>query len=202
MFMDGIKRFKSSIYLLIFFSILTGVIYPLIVTIIAQLFFSWKANGSLIIVNDKLIGSALIGQHVEDPRYFWGRPSATTPYPYNAANSSGSNMGPSNGNFLKSVKERVDRLHQANPQNKNLVPVDLVTASGSGLDPDISPYAAVYQVSRVAKANHLPENDLLELINTLKKHRTFHLLGEQRINVMELNMALDALRTANARPPT
>ena len=192
-----IRQIKTALILLISFTLLTGLVYPIIVTLIAQLLFPYEANGSLVQKEGKLIGSALIGQSFTQPDYFGGRPSATTPFPYNAENSSGSNMGPSNPDYLAQVKERVSRLHEANPQNNQLIPVDLVTASGSGLDPDISPFAAYYQISRIAKARHLSEENIYTLIQTLKKKRIFKLFGEPRVNVLQLNMALDNLGTSN-----
>ena len=198
MLKEVMKQLKVSILFLIFFTLLTGLVYPFVVTGIAQLIFPWQANGSLI----KNSGSILIGQSFNSTNYFWGRPSATLPYPYNAANSSGSNMGPSNPSFLASVQERVKRLQQSDATGHHLIPVDLVTASGSGLDPDISPLAAFYQVARIAKANHLPENEIENIINHLIKNRTLAILGEPRVNVLELNMALDQLRSAHGRATT
>lgn len=200
MIREALKQIKIAFMFLLIFSLLTGLIYPAAVTALAQLFFSYQANGSLLQHDGKPIGSALIGQHFDAPNYFWGRPSATTPFPYNAANSSGSNMGPSNPEFLAIVKKRVNHLHQydsdnPNKMSKQLIPVDLVTASASGLDPEISPLAAYYQIPRIAKARHVSEQQIQELVNQLIKKRTLHLLGEPRINVLELNLALDHLRT-------
>ncbi len=194
-----IKQIRTAVILLILFSILTGLIYPLVVTGLAQLLFPWQANGSIIQQNGKVVGSALIGQAFTDPKYFWSRPSATTPFSYNAENSSGSNLGPSNPDFLSAVRERVANLHKADPQNQNLIPVDLVTASGSGLDPEISPVAAFYQAHRIAVARGLPEKDIHELIEGLIKKRTFRILGEPRVNVLELNLALTRHREAAKR---
>lgn len=194
MFYESLKQFKISILFLIVFSLLTGLIYPLVITAIAQVIFPWKANGSLVEVNNRAIGSALIGQSFTDPKYFWGRPSATAPFPYNGANSSGSNMGPSNPAFLKTVQNRVALLKQVDPTNLELVPVDLVTASGSGLDPDVSPWAAYYQVPRVAKANQLPEQAVHDLVAKLVRMPTFHLFGTYRVNVLALNLALEELK--------
>jgi K+-transporting ATPase ATPase C chain len=187
------KQIRIAIKLLIVFTVLTGFIYPLVVTGLAQLFFPWQANGSILKVGDKAIGSRLIGQAFTDPKYFWGRPSATTPFPYNASSSSGSNLGPSNPDFLSAVQKRVNDLKKANPQapDANSVPVDLVTASGSGLDPEISPRAAYYQVPRVAKARGQSEDQIRDLVDHLIKPRTFGILGEPRVNVLELNLALD-----------
>lgn len=197
---EALKQIKTALMFLLIFSLLTGLIYPAVVTALAQVFFPYQANGSLLQLDGKPIGSTLIGQHFDAPNYFWGRPSATTPFPYNAASSSGSNMGPSNPEFLATVKKRVDHLQQYNLDNPNkisrqLIPIDLVTASASGLDPEISPLAAYYQIPRIAKARHASEQEIQELVNQLIKKRTLHLLGEPRINVLELNLALDHLRT-------
>jgi K+-transporting ATPase ATPase C chain len=174
--------------------VITGVIYPLIVTGIAQLVFPRQANGSLIVNNGKTIGSSLIGQSFSSPKYFWARPSATSPMPYNAANSSGSNLGPLNPALIENVKARIEQLKKADATGKPLVPVDLVTASGSGLDPDISPAAAEYQVSRVARARNLDESKVRELVAKLTKSRQLSVLGEPRVNVLELNLAMDDLK--------
>ncbi|HHF7353264.1 TPA: potassium-transporting ATPase subunit KdpC [Legionella anisa] len=200
MVIEALKQIKTALMVLLIFSLLTGLIYPAVVTALAQIFFPYQANGSLLQRDGIPIGSALIGQYFDTPNYFWGRPSATTPFPYNAASSSGSNMGPSNPEFLAIVKKRVNRLHQYDLDNphkisKQLIPVDLVTASASGLDPEISPLAAYYQIPRIAKARHISEQEIQELVNQLIKKRTLHLLGEPRINVLELNLALDHLRT-------
>lgn len=187
------KELKTAFLTLIFFTILTGLIYPLLITLLAQGLFPWQANGSLIEMNGKIIGSALIGQSFTSDKYFWGRPSATSPFPYNAASSAGSNMGPSNPDYLTAVQNRVAKLK--NKQNTNmLIPVDLVTASGSGLDPDISPLAAYFQASRIAKARHIKVADVQMLIYTHTKQRHCHVLGEPRVNVLQLNLALDALK--------
>ena len=146
---------RPAVIFMVVMTVLTGVIYPLVVTGIAQVAFPNQANGSLIYEGDKLVGSALIGQPFDDPKYFWSRPSATGPFPYNAAASSGSNLGPIEPNLTAAFKTRVDALKQADPGNEKPIPVDLITASGSGLDPHISPAAAEYQVSRVAKARGL-----------------------------------------------
>ncbi|WED44571.1 potassium-transporting ATPase subunit KdpC [Legionella cardiaca] len=192
-----LKDLKTAFVLLILITVITGLIYPLAVTAFAQLFFPWKANGSLMKQDEKVIGSLLIGQSFDAPQYFWGRPSATSPFPYNSASSSGSNMGPSNPAFLATVKERIAHLKEYDSLKERLIPVDLVTASGSGLDPEISPLAAFYQVPRIAKARNIPEKDIEIIINRLIKNRTFFVLGEPRINVLELNMALDLARSAH-----
>lgn len=193
MFSDTLKQFKTAIILLTVFTVMTGVIYPVVVTGIAQILFNWQANGSLVQHEGKTIGSALIGQTFTQPAYFWGRPSATTPYTYNAARSSGSNLGPSNPVLLTIVKDRVNTLHNVDPGNRMMIPVDLVTASASGLDPEISPLAAMYQAHRIAKIRGLQENDVMMLIQKSFRNRVFNLLGEPRVNVLELNMALDRL---------
>ena len=181
--------------MLIVLTVLTGLIYPLAVTGLAQVFFPEQANGSLIVREGKVIGSKLIGQHFDKPEYFWSRPSATAPFPYNAAASAGSNLGPTNPVLLKAVKARVVALRAADPGNELPIPVDLVTASGSGLDPHISPAAASYQVKRVAHARSLDENSVLALVSKHTEGRQFGVLGEQRVNVLMLNLALDALPT-------
>ena len=196
---DALRQIKIGLILLVLFTIFTGLIYPFVITGIAQLFFPWQANGSLIERDGKIIGSVLIGQSFDSPNYFWSRPSATSPYPYNAAASSGSNMGPSNPTFLATVKDRVNHAQQYNLKNSGLVPVDLVTASGSGLDPEISPLAAFYQVTRIAQARQISENEIEKLINALIKNRALGILGEPRVNVLELNVALDNLRSAHDR---
>src|SRR5262249_18432744 len=160
----------------------------------AQLAFPEKANGSLIHVDEKIAGSSLIGQPFEDPKYFWGRPSATTPFPYNAAASNGSNLGPTNPDLAKAVRARVAALRAADPDNHAPVPIDLVTASASGLDPHVSPAAAEYQVSRVAQARGLDESEVRRLVARHTEGRTFGLLGEARVNVLELNLNLDGNR--------
>lgn len=197
MLKEAITQMKSALMLLLIFSVITGFLYPLAVTGIAQLFFAEKANGSLIKNKNQVIGSRWIGQSFSSPAYFWGRPSATSPYPYNGEASSGSNLGPSNPDFLALVKKRVQQVGQS--QNYQLIPVDLVTASGSGLDPEISPYAAFYQATRVAKERNLPEEEIKTLIRQHIQPRTLGFLGEPRINVLELNLALDNLGTKNGQ---
>jgi K+-transporting ATPase ATPase C chain len=185
---------KTAIFLFLILTVITGAFYPLAVTGTAQTLFPRQANGSLIVQNGQPVGSTLIGQPFDDPKYFWGRLSATSPYPYNAAASSGSNLGPTNDALLKSVKDRIDALKAADLENSAPVPVDLVTASGSGLDPHISPAAAEYQVRRVAKARGLDEAKLRALLTTQTEGRQFGLLGEPRVNVLRLNLALDELQ--------
>lgn len=194
MFKETIKQIKTALILLMVLTVLTGVLYPLAVTALAQLFFPAAANGSLIKHKGQTIGSRFIGQSFTAATYFWGRPSATMPYPYKGNASSGSNLGPSNPDLLNAVKERIAQLQHIDPQNKQALPVDLVTASGSGLDPEISPFAAQYQVPRIAKARQISEAEVSALINQYRKNRTWSLLGEPRVNVLELNIALDHLR--------
>jgi K+-transporting ATPase ATPase C chain len=174
-------------------TILLGIVYPLVITGVAKVTFPRQAEGSLIYKDGKLIGSTLIGQNFTDPKYFWGRPSATTPQPYNGLASSGSNLGPLNPALLDAVKANVKALHDADPDNRRPIPVDLVTASASGLDPDISPAAAHYQAARVARARNLPLAPVETLIKAHERGRLFGLIGERRINVLELNLALDRL---------
>jgi K+-transporting ATPase ATPase C chain len=182
---------RPALVLLIVLSVLTGLVYPVVVTGIAQLVFPRQANGSLIVRDGKVVGSALIGQPFDDPKYFWGRPSATSPFPYNAASSSGSNQGPTNPALYDAVKGRVEALRAADPGNTAPVPVDLVTASGSGLDPHISPAAALYQIGRVARARKLDEAAVRQLVEQHTEGRQLGFLGEPRVNVLTQNLALD-----------
>jgi potassium-transporting ATPase KdpC subunit len=177
------------------FTLLTGVAYPLVVTGVGQGLFADRANGSLIESGGELVGSRLIGQPFSSPQYFWSRPSATGPHAYNGAVSSGSNQGPINPALETAVKDRIAALRAADPGNRSTVPVDLVTASGSGLDPHISPAAAEYQVARVARARGMGEDDVRRLVETATEGRTLTVLGEPRVNVLELNLALDKLQT-------
>lgn len=192
-----ISLLRPAVTLLALLTLVTGVAYPLVVTGTAQALFPTKANGSLLQVNGRVVGSRLIGQPFEDPRYFWGRPSATSPGPYNASASTGSNLGPTNPALAASVEARVAALRAADPARASApIPVDLVTASGSGLDPDISPAAALYQVPRIARLRGLPEEHVRALVEAHIKGRTFGVLGEPRVNVLLLNLGLDALTHA------
>jgi len=175
-------------------SALTGIVYPLAVTGIAQLAFPDQAAGSLLQRDGKPVGSSLIGQNFQDPKYIWGRPSATGPQPYNASNSGGSNQGPLNPALTDAVKGRIEALRAADQGNNAPVPVDLVTASGSGLDPHISVAGALFQAARVAKARNLPLLQVQQLIEKHSEGRLFGFLGEPRVNVLQLNLALDAAR--------
>ncbi len=188
-------QIRPALTMLVILTLLTGLAYPLAVTGLAQLFFPDQANGSLIIRDGKVIGSQLIGQYFDKPEYFWPRPSATTPFPYNAAASGGSNLGPTNPALIEAVKARVAALRAADPGNELPIPVDLVTASGSGLDPHISPAAALYQLKRVARTRGLDENTVQALVTQHTEGRQFGLLGERRVNVLLLNLALDSLET-------
>jgi K+-transporting ATPase ATPase C chain len=182
---------RPALVSLALLTVITGVAYPLVVTGIAQMVFPYQANGSLIVKDGKVVGSALIGQPFDDPKYFWGRPSGTRPFPNNAAASSGSNLSPTNPALIVAVQGRVDALRGADPGNTAPVPVDLVTASGSGLDPDISPAAALYQISRVARERKLAPEAVRALVERHTRGRFLGLLGEPRVNVLALNLALD-----------
>jgi K+-transporting ATPase ATPase C chain len=184
---------RPAVVLLGAFTILTGLFYPLAVTGLAQAFFPSQANGSLILRGDCVGGSALIGQPFDDFRYFWGRPSATTSFPYNAAASAGSNLGPSNPALVDAVKARIAALQAADPSNDQPVPVDLVTASASGLDPHISVAAALYQVPRVARARGLAPATVRQIVEQHIEGRVFGILGEPRVNVLQLNLGLDGV---------
>jgi potassium-transporting ATPase KdpC subunit len=183
-----------SIMLTVVLTIFLGLIYPLMITGIAQVLFPHEANGSLIVDHGKIAGSALIGQPFTDPGHFWSRPSATSPQAYNAASSSGSNLAPTNQALIDQVKQNVAALRKADPGNTAPVPVDLVTNSGSGLDPDVSVAAALYQVPRVARVRKLPVETVRSLVARYTTGRQFGILGEPRVNVLELNRALDQLR--------
>jgi K+-transporting ATPase ATPase C chain len=182
---------RPALVSLIALTVLTGLIYPVAVTGIAQLLFPGQANGSLIMKDGKAVGSRLIGQPFDDPKYFWSRPSATSPFPDNAGSSGGSNLGPTNPDLQKAVQGRIDALRAADADSHDPIPVDLVTASGSGLDPEISPAAALYQVHRVAKVRGLSEEKVRELVTQYTRGRQFGFLGEPGVNVLTLNLALD-----------
>ncbi|HTR05867.1 MAG TPA: potassium-transporting ATPase subunit KdpC [Paraburkholderia sp.] len=185
---------RPVLVLFLLLTVITGGVYPLVVTAVSQAVFSRQANGSLIEKNGKPVGSALIGQQFDAPYYFWGRVSATTPNPYNAQNSGGSNLGPTNPALADEVKGRIAALHDADPSNTTPVPVDLVTSSGSGLDPDITPAAAAYQAARVAKARGLTLDQIDGLIAQNTSGRQLGIFGEPRVNVLSLNLALDELK--------
>ncbi|WP_158879844.1 potassium-transporting ATPase subunit KdpC [Rhodanobacter sp. L36] len=192
------KLLRQSFCLLLVMTIITGVLYPLAATGLAQLIFPHQANGSLIVKDGKPVGSALIGQSFTDPKYFWGRPSATSPNAYNASSSSGSNLGPTNPALTDAVKQRIAALRAADPGNTAPVPVDLVTASGSGLDPQISPAAAQYQLARVASARGLSASQVQALVSEYTEGRQLGMLGEPRVDVLQLNLALDSQRSTSS----
>jgi K+-transporting ATPase ATPase C chain len=185
---------SKSIGMLAILTVITGVAYPLLVTGIANAAFPAEANGSLIVSNQKLVGSKLIGQNFENPKHFWGRLSATTPGPYNASASTGSNLGPTNEALTKNAQARIDALRVADPASTRPIPVDLVTSSASGLDPHISPAAAEYQVRRVARARSMPEERVRALVAKHSEDRSLGVLGEPRVNVLLLNLELDGIR--------
>ena len=192
-----LRSLRTSVISILLFTVLTGLIYPLLVTGIAQLIFPGNANGSMLTKNGKAIGSELIGQSFNSPKYFWSRLSATSPFAYNAGASSGSNYGPLNPALLDATAKRVRDLKDADPQNINPVPVDLVTASGSGLDPHISIAAAVYQVPRVARSRHISEQQVRSLLDQHTEGRQLGILGEPRVNILRLNLALDELKSTS-----
>jgi len=185
---------RPALVLFFILTLITGGAYPLLVTGVAQTLFPAQASGSIIMRDGKAVGSELIGKNFSDPKYFWGRPSATGPMPYNAAASSGSNQGPLNPALMDAVKGRIEALRALDPGNTKSVPVDLVTASASGLDPHISPAAAAYQASRVARVRGLPADKVQGLVNAQTEAPLFGFLGEPRVNVLRLNLALDNLR--------
>ncbi len=185
---------RTTVLLFAAMTFLTGILYPLAVTGLAQTLLPWQANGSLIKINEGKTASELVGQPFREPRHFWGRPSATMPVAYNGASSIGSNLGPSNPALKEVVQKRIASLLAIDRGNRLTIPVDLVTASGSGLDPHISPAAAFYQVPRVAKARNIDDRKVADLVRTHIRNRQFGILGEPTVHVLYLNMALDAMR--------
>ncbi|MFO0941514.1 MAG: potassium-transporting ATPase subunit KdpC [Pirellulales bacterium] len=188
------QSLKNAVVMLLLFTMLTGLVYPLSTTLVAQLLFPKQANGSLIQVDNTVVGSSLVGQQFNQEKYFWGRLSATTPVPYNAAASSGSNLGPSNSKLVENVQARIDSLQNSSSETLGEIPIDLVTASGSGLDPDISPDAARVQITRIARVRNLPEEAVERLVQQHTQGPQFGVLGEARVNVPQLNLALDQLQ--------
>jgi potassium-transporting ATPase KdpC subunit len=188
------RLLRPAVSLLLVLTLVTGIIYPLAVTAIAHVLFPWQASGSLIVRGGHGVGSTLIGQSFSDARHFWGRPSATTPQPYNASGSNGANLGPLNPALTAAVRERIAALRAVDPGNDAPIPVDLVTASASGLDPHLSLAAALYQVGRIARARGVPPERLRALIARHAEGRLLGFIGEPRVNVLELNLALDALK--------
>ena len=189
---------RPAVVLFLVMTAITGVVYPLLVTGIGQVLFPAQAGGSLLVRDGKAFGSSLIGQPFSDPKYFWSRPSATTPQPYNGTGSTGSNLGPLNPALTDAVKSRIDALHATDASNKAPIPADLVTASGSGLDPDISLAAAYYQAPRIARVRGLSLDGVRNLIAAHAKGRVLGLFGDPRVNVLELNMALDRSQVSNS----
>ena len=189
----SLRLVRPALSLLLVMTALLGIVYPLVITAIAQVVFPHQAGGSLIHQGGKLIGSRLIGQSFSDPKYFWGRPSATTPQPYNATGSTGSNLGPLNPALIDAVKANAKALRDADPENHEPIPVELVAASASGIDPEIGPAAASYQAARVARARGLAPAQVEALIAARQRGRLLGFIGERRINVLELNLALDGL---------
>lgn len=189
-----LTQLRPAIMVFALLAVITGLIYPFAITGVAQAVFPHQANGSLIMKNGQAVGSELIGQPFDDPKYFWGRLSATSPFPYNAAASSGSNYGPLSSALTDEVKARIDALKAADPTNNQSIPVDLVTSSGSGLDPDISVAAALYQVPRVARVRGMSQDQVRALVQQHTQGRQFGVLGEPRVNVLELNLALDGVQ--------
>lgn len=193
-----LAQLRAAVVSLLALTVITGIAYPLLVTGIAHAAFPSQASGSLVVKGGKTFGSSLVGQPFDEPKYFWGRLSATPdangkPLPYNAASSYASNLGPTNPALVDEVKGRIDALHAADPDNDAPIPVDLVTSSGSGLDPDISPAAAAYQVPRVARARGVDEAHVRELVARHTQGRQLVIFGEPRVNVLELNLALDGV---------
>ncbi len=195
--MKILTQFRTAAFMIILLTITTGLLYPLVVTVLAQLLFPGKANGSIIVKDGKTLGSELIGQPFSDPKYFWGRLSATGPFAYNAAASSGSNYGPTNQAYLDGVNKRIQDLKAVDSSNIQPVPADLATASGSGLDPHISIAAALYQLPRVARIRNLTQDKLRSLVVQYTEGRQLGFLGEPRVNVLKLNLALDETQSAS-----
>jgi potassium-transporting ATPase KdpC subunit len=191
--MNMLNQFRICLLLFLSLTVLTGILYPAFITAISQLVFPMQANGSLIHKNGVIVGSKFIGQQFENPKYFWGRLSATSP-PYNAAASTGSNLGPMNPKLVEAVKSRLEKLRAADPENKLPVPIDLVTSSASGLDPHICMAAANYQKNRILRLRGIPESKIDELIARYTTQRFLGLLGEPVVNVLELNLALDEIK--------
>jgi len=194
MIKDILHQARIAALALLSLTVVTGLFYPALVTGIAQVAFPFQANGSLLSQHGQVKGSTLIGQSFSEPQYFWSRPSATNPFPYNAESSSGSNLGPTNPELLSKVQDRLKALRQGQPGEDKLIPVDLVTSSGSGLDPHLSPAAALYQVPRVARARGLSEARVQQLVRQHTEDRQVGILGEPRVNVLRLNLALDDLK--------
>jgi potassium-transporting ATPase KdpC subunit len=185
------NQIRPAVVSFLMLTVVTGILYPAAVTVMAKIFFPWQAEGSMIAADNKTVGSELIGQPFSDAKYFWSRPSATTPMPYNAASSGGSNLGPTNPALADAVRQRINALKAADPSNEAEIPVDLVTASGSGLDPHISIEAARYQMARVARVRQIPAVEVERLIQQNTEGYTLGVLGEPRVNVLKLNLALD-----------
>ena len=194
-----VSQTRAAFVVFLLLTLFTGTVYPALVTAVAQALFRHEANGSLLEKHGTPIGSELIGQHFDDPRFFWGRPSATSPVPCNAAASTGSNLGPTNPALMAAVADRVKHIRDANPDRHGPIPADLVTASASGLDPHISPAAADFQVPRVAKARGVQDADVRTLVAKFTEGRTLGFVGEPRVNVLKLNLALDELRLVRFR---
>lgn len=197
--MELFRQLKVAVVFFFLFALICGMIYPAFITLIAQQFFPWQANGSIIEIEGKKIGSVLIGQNFTAHKYFWGRPSATLPFPYNAEASMGSNLAPSNIMLIDQVKDRVKYLKLEDPKYNKTIPIDLVTSSASGLDPEITVRGALMQLQRVARARSIDDKEVYELImqNTLGKK--FWIFGLERINVLQLNLALDKLSKDNTQ---
>jgi K+-transporting ATPase ATPase C chain len=194
------RTLRAALVVFVVLTAITGVVYPALVTLVAQAAFPYQANGSVLEREGRTVGSELIGQQFDDPRYFWGRPSKTDQVPYNAASSAGSNFGPTNPDHLKTVRDRIEVIRKAHPDQTGLVPVELVTASASGLDPHISPAAAEYQVKRVARVRGMTVENVRRFVAGQTEGRTFGVLGEPRVNVLKLNLALDANESNRVDP--